>query len=636
MTAGTTAPKRVRAATEKMMGGKNQLLVDVLLSSDRHEIPAYQRGYQWDSERWQDLIRDIVSATTKPAGPDGHFDPYWIGIMIQSNTRTPGGGPKNRTLRIIDGQQRIVTLLCWLRALQDHAQANGLAVPGADDELMPIVVQDKDREAMAVVMAGTWEHPENRHLLGEGPLAAYAYFRGLLQLGEDALASTLPVPLPSLDGLSTDDEDNPWTLMQDMQRGTQPDPEVLYEATLTRVSIFSMSYESSDTAEAGLFDALNGKRTELEPLDYMRSALFVRLDEDEAHDLHDKLWRPRESTLYDVSVQGVRPGRNFPYDFLISLGDPVVGEGISAARAHLAFARLMATHDYDKRWLAKLVKAQLLPAMTAWPAVVGSTDSVLRKNGGSRPIPAGMRHLMTSIFAMSRQPVNPLVLHIVCAWNRGAMTEDEAVTALGWTEAYVARWLLAGRKLNNLRTDIIGVMSRLKGSANTDDLRDALRAGQWADDDEVTDGMLERPFYGPNGPKRSALEALLRGIERSKAGGEWPTFKIGRGKDDYNIEHIYPQAPSTWEADLRKWRQKRDLMDERVHSLGNLTVVTSQHNKKVRNKTLKAKQEETSLLKAPMLHLNTEWLEAERWTRAGIDSRTKDLFATALGHWTLT
>jgi hypothetical protein len=636
VTSGTTAPKSIKTAARKMMGGENQLLAEVLLSSGRHEIPAYQRGYQWDSERWQDLIRDIVSATTKPAGANGHFAPYWIGIMIQSNTRTPGRGAGDRTLRIIDGQQRIVTLLCWLRALQDHALANGLPKPGANDQLMELVVQEKDREAMAVVMGGTWEEPENRHLLVEGPLAAYAYFRGLLHLGEDALASTLPVPLPSLAGLSTDDKHNPWTLIQGLPRGTEADPEVLYEATLTRVAIFSMSYDQSDTAEAGLFDALNGKRTELEPLDYMRSALFVRLDENEAHELHDTLWRPCESTLYDVSLQGVRPGRNFPYDFLISLGDPIVGEGISAARAHLAFARLMAAHDYDKRWLTKLVKDQLLPAMTAWPAVVGSTDSVLRKNGKSRPIPAGMRHLMTSIFAMSRQPVNPLVLHIVCAWNRGAMSEDDAVKALGWTEAYVARWLLAGRKLNNLRADIIGVMSRLKGSADAQEIRKALQAGQWATDDEVKDGMLERPFYGSNGPKRSALEALLRGIERAKSGGEWPTFKIGRGKDDYNIEHIYPQAPGTWAADLRKWGQKRDLMDERVHSLGNLTVVTSQHNKKVRNKTLKEKREETSLLRAPMLHLNTGWLEADRWTRNGIDSRTKDLFATALSHWTLT
>lgn len=618
-----------------MMGGENKLLVDVLLSRDRNEIPPYQRGYQWDSERWQDLIHDIVSATTKPAAPDGSFDPYWIGIMIQSNTRTPGGGPNDRTLRIIDGQQRIVTLLCWLRALQDHAEANGLPVPGTHDALMSLEVQERDREAMAVVMDGTWEAPENRHLLTDGPLAAYAYFRGLLHLGEDALTSTLPVSLPSLGGLSTDDEGNPWTLFRQLPRTTEPDPTVLYEATLTRVAIFAMSYEKSDTAEAGLFDALNGKRTELEPLDYMRSALFVRLDEDDAHELHDELWRPRESTLYAVSLQGVKPGRNFPYDFLISLGDPIVGESVSAARAHLAFARLMATHDYDRAWLTKLIKEQLLPAMTAWPAVVGSTDWVLRRDGRTRPIPDGMAHLTQSIFSMTRQPVNPLVLHIVCAWNRGALTEADALTALGMTEAYVARWILAGRKLNNLRADIIGVMARLRGSAKVKDLRIALQAGQWPSDAELTGGMLERPFYGANGPKRSALEALLRGIERAKAGGEWPTFKIGRGKNDYNIEHIYPQAPGTWEKDLKRWGQERDAMDERVHCLGNLTVVTSTHNKKVKNKTLKEKQEEATLRAAPMLHLNSAWLKAHRWTTAAIDARTKDLFQTALKHWTL-
>ena len=627
------AQKAAAAAAKKMMGGRNQLLREVLLSSDEYEIPAYQRGYQWDRERWQDFVRDIVSAATAPPAADGTPDPYWIGIMIASTAATDGGGIGDDTVKIIDGQQRIVTLICWLRALEDYASDMQLPPPVDAGRLLPLTVQEKDQAAMEVVRAGTWRADENRHLLADGPLAAYVYFRLLLHLGDEALTSPTPLPVANLTNLPEGDDGDPYTLIQAHASGATHDPGDLYAATLDRIAIFGMRYTSSRNAEAGLFDALNGKRTELEPLDYMRSALFVRLDEVTAQALYADMWKPRESSLCAVKLQGVQPGRNFPYDFLIALGEPVVSDSISAARAHIAFSRLLAQHDYEATFLEELVTEKLLPAMSAWPVVVGAGTSVLRKNGQARNVPPRLLELLWSIFAMSRQPLNPLALHIVCAWNRGALSLDEALTSLSMAESYVARWILAGWRLNNLRADIIAVMARLKGDTPVEALQDALLRGQWATDQQVHAGLLERHFYGSGGPKVAALGALLRGIERAKAGGEWPTFRIGSGKADYNVEHIYPQTPSTWEADLRRWRQKRDSMDERLHSLGNLTVVTSQHNKRVKNKTLTEKQTEATLVKAPMLHLNKEWMRADKWTRASIDQRTRSLAQVAIEHW---
>ncbi len=615
----------------KMMHGRNQLLRAVLESDSRYEIPAYQRGYQWDAERWQDLVADIVRAATAPPGASGANEPYWIGIMIVSNIPTPGGGIDDRTLRVIDGQQRIVTLLCWLKALYDHGADDGYGPVGDVTKLIRIDVQEKDHAAMAVVMGGTWRSAENRELLGDGPLAAYCYFRSLLHLGDKALTSPVPPDRPSFVGLGASED--PLERVRTYPAGPTHDLQELYAATLDRIALFGMTYASSENSEAGLFDALNGKRTELEPLDYMRSTLFVRLDEREAQSLYEKAWKPRESDLYEVKLQGVKPGRNFPYDFLISLGDPQINGGISAGRAHVAFTRLLARHDYKRTFLKKLVSDELLPAMTAWPAVVCERDWVLRSNGNTRPVPPALMELMQSIFSLSRQPMNPLVLRILVTWNSGRLSPDEAAESLGMAESYVARWILAGWRLNSLRSDVMAVMTRLAGTCNPDAVRLALLAGQWATDDDVRREVKMRPFYDAGGPRPAALGALLRGIERGLSGGEWPTFQIGRAKDDYSIEHIYPQKPALWQADLRKWRQDRAVMDERLHCLGNLTVVTQQHNKKVKNKILVDKQGEQSLRAAQKLHINTNWLEADRWTAGAVDKRTTLLIETAIKHW---
>lgn len=618
---------------DEMMSGKNELLVDVLSAGRSYEIPAYQRGYQWDEVRWQDLIRDIVEAATKPVGQNGEADPYWIGIMIVSNVQTPGGGVADRTLRVIDGQQRLVTLICWLRALHDHAVDCHLPVADDPGTLASIAVQEKDRMAMDVILTGGWRDAANRDLLTDGPLGAYCYFRKLLHRGDGALMSTVPLKRPPLVGLTPNASDDPLLKIQEQAGGALHSPADLYEATLQHIAIFGMTYTTSDNAEAGLFDALNGKRTELEPLDYMRSTLFVRLRQADAQSIYDKDWKPRETTLYDVKLRGVQPGRNFPYDFLIALGDPAVGEGLNASRAHVAFSRLLAHHGYQEKWLKELVTDKLLPAMTAWPAVVGEQDFVLRKNGKRRKVPPAMLELMRSIFTMSRQPVNPLVLHIVCAWNAGALTEADAVVSLEMAESYVARWILAGTRLNNLRADIMSVMARLRGATDPARLREELLKGQWVGDAEITDGARLRPFYDAGGPRPAALGALLRGIERHQSGGVWPPWQMGTGKGDYTVEHIYPQKPRLWEPDLRRWRQLGADMDERLHCLGNLTVVTSQHNKRVKNKPLADKQTEASLVNAPMLHINKTWMTTPKWKAQDIDARTDELIGVALQHW---
>jgi hypothetical protein len=72
-------------------------------------IPRFQRPYSWDIEQVEELWEDAV----QESGPD-----YFIGSMVVYPHR-------DDTMAVIDGQQRLTTLMMLLCAIRDAAEANG-------------------------------------------------------------------------------------------------------------------------------------------------------------------------------------------------------------------------------------------------------------------------------------------------------------------------------------------------------------------------------------------------------------------------------------------------------------------------------------------------------------------------------
>jgi uncharacterized protein with ParB-like and HNH nuclease domain len=72
-------------------------------------IPRFQRPYSWELEQVEELWEDAV----QESGPD-----YFIGSMVVYPHRED-------TVAVIDGQQRLTTLMMLLCAIRDAAEANG-------------------------------------------------------------------------------------------------------------------------------------------------------------------------------------------------------------------------------------------------------------------------------------------------------------------------------------------------------------------------------------------------------------------------------------------------------------------------------------------------------------------------------
>lgn len=83
-------------------------------TQEAHKVPLYQRPYAWTKEQWEDLLEDIMELENDKI----HF----LGSIVV----VPEGNHRLGVnyFEVVDGQQRIATLLIWLSAIRDIAKEN--------------------------------------------------------------------------------------------------------------------------------------------------------------------------------------------------------------------------------------------------------------------------------------------------------------------------------------------------------------------------------------------------------------------------------------------------------------------------------------------------------------------------------
>lgn len=93
--------------------------IDYLLSSKLYEIPRNQRRYVWNKDNWDDLWSDLEFIVNNQQYGKRHF----LGsIVLREEDRVIG----IQRYTIIDGQQRIITIILFMSALVGVLKENGL------------------------------------------------------------------------------------------------------------------------------------------------------------------------------------------------------------------------------------------------------------------------------------------------------------------------------------------------------------------------------------------------------------------------------------------------------------------------------------------------------------------------------
>ncbi|HVJ13788.1 MAG TPA: DUF262 domain-containing HNH endonuclease family protein [Polyangiaceae bacterium] len=143
------------------------LTLHKLLNGRLFRIPQYQRAYSWASEHRADLFKDIEKVFARPGS--SHFMATIVGLRRGNRLI---GTDEFHIVDVVDGQQRLTTLVILLKAIQQAStKSAGDAAIGAElgallvkvDEVAPVLLQtnhDTSAHCLTYLRKGTHPAPE--------------------------------------------------------------------------------------------------------------------------------------------------------------------------------------------------------------------------------------------------------------------------------------------------------------------------------------------------------------------------------------------------------------------------------------------------------------------------------------------
>lgn len=539
----------------------------VLEGSRQFLVPHYQRPYSWREEQWKALWRDLIELVEE-TDPKPHF----LGSIVTSPARSVPEGVEKRLL--IDGQQRLTTVLVLLTLIRDRARDGGVTrlaekvqdlITNRHDEgsdhfkLLPTQGEDpadSDRDVFIRMVRG------DRVTAAEGIAGAYAFFANKLR------------------------------------RADAPDLESLFRIIVGKLTLVSIILDEKDNAHR-IFESLNGKGRPLSQADLIRNYFFMRIDAREHESVYRELWRPMQRRLGEELLA------NFVRHYLMRSGETVREADVYISlktRVDEDEARSPVDHLKELVQFAGYYEALVFPA---------TVDDVR------------IRERLERLNRLEVTVAYPFLLSVMADHNTGTLSTDQVVDVLDTIENFLIRRFVCGiptHGLNKVFPALYG--NAAAGDAFVAEVRRILsgNARGYPRDAEFQERLATARLYG-SGDRREKTKLILERLEAAAG------HKERVDATTLTIEHVMPQTLTDgWKSHLgSSWEDDHEAL---LHTLGNLTLTS--YNSELGNTPYADKRKR---FVESHLELNRYFDDVQQWTAAEIEKRAEVLGAQALATW---
>jgi hypothetical protein len=136
-----------------------------LINKRLFRIPEYQRAYSWESQQRRDLFDDINNTHSKIS-----FEHYMATVVTLSRTTRLIGTDEHQIAEVVDGQQRITTLILLLKAIEKALESSDRLEARMANELADLLVKPETdallcfRQIMtqAIILRTTFERAHSQ------------------------------------------------------------------------------------------------------------------------------------------------------------------------------------------------------------------------------------------------------------------------------------------------------------------------------------------------------------------------------------------------------------------------------------------------------------------------------------------
>jgi hypothetical protein len=262
--------------------------------------------------------------------------------------------------------------------------------------------------------------------------------------------------------------------------------------------------------------------------------------------------------------------------------------------------------------------------------------------------------LASRLTDMSISTIYPLILYIE---GDSEITADNKNKIYSCLDSYITRRFLCGFTTKNYNNVFLEYLKFLTKNKDADSFKELLNAktsetNLWPTDNILLEKLLERPLYREEKNKTRSISNILLEVEQSIRGSKQEqVIFLNTG---LTIEHLLPQ---TWfeywpldgdtiseddfkisvhavmtETDKDGKYHKIENRNKMLHTIGNLTILTSSLNPSVSNSSFDIKKQEIGLQSTVIL--NTYFQDKPIWDEEQIKKRSQYLYDQIRKIWT--
>ncbi|WRC89092.1 DUF262 domain-containing protein [Helicobacter pylori] len=528
-------------------------------------IPVYQRNYTWGEENCEKLLQDIIHISQNKKTHFMGSITYILHLIDDEKSLR-----QLQEFVIIDGQQRITTLMLLLKAIETKIPNEGikkeidnlLNLTGQRLRLKPI---KSDKEAFDLVM-------QNRSHEIQGVSHIRSNYKFLTKALEHYLSEGVRI-------------------------------EEIYGAFL-RLKIVAVGLELGEDDPQVVFESINATGVRLEGLDLIRNYLMMGENSDKQNHLYETYWVPLEDWL------GERELNDFIKTYLRIYFEDRLKEGerevYDALKAHHRdnFPNDIQGLMSDMREYGRIYQIFL------------DRDHHFLDRGDPQQL-ANLRLRVKDLVKIKFGVAKPFILRCARDFEEGKLDYENFHEILQILISYFVRRSVCGDSTPTLTRVLYSLYRQLEEDVSADALKRYLgkSVGQAAfpNDDRIKAAFAVRNAYSAN----QVCKFILLEIEKLN-NAEPPK------EEDLEVEHFYPKTPT------QEWRDMVGdyftFEQDCLNNFGNLTL--SGQNQRLGNKPYEEKirlMEEYS-----SLHLNDYFINnTHSWGIEEVKARSEylaDLF----------
>lgn len=499
------------------MKAVEQTVLGVIGGLDKvYIIPPFQRNYEWAYEQCDELFYDIINAfKTKKV--------HYLGNIVYYPGKNNGASYGEFIL--VDGQQRVTTILLLLCAIRDVSK---------DDELKRKI--------------------NNRFLVND---TCDERFR--IRLKQTSYDSNAFVSI--IDGTIKDNEFKDSNLVKNYRHfirllnNSDVSPKEIFE-TMPMLEVVDVNLKVNDLSTVQtVFEKINATGKKLTPADLIRNYLLLAESAEEQESLYKKYWVKIEETISNNNIS------KFARDYLImNTYEDVVEDNIyKQFKGH--FENSQATH------CDILIDMNSLSKYYAWLRFENSPSDRINK-------------IVKILNFLKTEDVYPLYLFLFSKLYENR--QNELIMILNLLSDFLLRYRIVAPSGGGgaLRSVVYQLLEKI--NLNEIDLtydsiffelsNSSAFSGRFPDDEEFKEELMKSVNI-------NYARVLLLKIE------EFETSNIDVPLEKVTVEHLMPQTLNEeWINYLGGQEEADRIYDRYLNCIGNLTPMSGRYNSRNSNK----------------------------------------------------